>query len=307
MQRVACFVRDDARLKRPPHQREVADQIERLVAPELIREAQRAVHHRRVVEHDGIIERAAAYQAHRLHPGEILHEAERPRRGQFAAEGIAVHGELHILWADRRMIVVNETMNAEFIGGINADAAVSIGKFERLEDTNVAPLAAQPACARARKEINERLGRAVEDGQLEGVEFDINVVHAAGVKSRENVLGSRKQHALLHQACGIAHARDIANMRFDLEVIEVHPAKNDAGIGWCGDQSKTAMHGRVQTSPFGFDGALNCDLVWHPREKGGAIRANRRPVHNILTCPVISSLLKRWHALIGRCCRITTE
>ena len=43
VQGVAGLVRHDARLKRPPDQGEVADQVERLVAAEFVGETQRAV------------------------------------------------------------------------------------------------------------------------------------------------------------------------------------------------------------------------------------------------------------------------
>ena len=42
------------------YQSEIADQVKRLVASEFVRKTQRAVHHAAFVQHDGIVERAAA-------------------------------------------------------------------------------------------------------------------------------------------------------------------------------------------------------------------------------------------------------
>ena len=86
VQRVPGLVGFDARQKRAPHQRQVPDQIERLMPPEFVREAQRTIHHAIFVEDDGVVERAATDQAHPPHPFEVLHEAERPRRRQHPAE-----------------------------------------------------------------------------------------------------------------------------------------------------------------------------------------------------------------------------
>ena len=41
---------------------------------------------------------------------------------------------LHFLRAHSRMVVVHEAVHAEFVGRIDADAAVAVGKFERLQD-----------------------------------------------------------------------------------------------------------------------------------------------------------------------------
>ena len=111
------------------------------------------------------------------------------------------------------------------------------------------------------------LRRAVENGQLEGVEFHVDVVHAAGVERRQQVLGGGEQDALLHQAGGVADARDVADVRLDFEIIEIHAAKNDTGIRRRRHEPQMAANGCVKADAFDFDGALNCELKWH----GGTI------------------------------------
>ena len=84
-------------------------------------------------------------------------------------------------------------------------------------------------------------------GKFQGVQFDVHVIHAAGVQRREQVLHGREQHALFHQAGGVADACNVAHVRFDFEIVQVHAAKNDAGIGRSRNQSQVAANRRVET------------------------------------------------------------
>src|SRR6266404_8452637 len=76
VQRVSRLVGFDARQQRVSDQRQVSDQVEGLVPPEFVREAQRTVHDAALVEHDGVVERAAANQTHPAQSVEVLDEAE---------------------------------------------------------------------------------------------------------------------------------------------------------------------------------------------------------------------------------------
>ena len=146
-----------AGLQRASHQGQIANQIEGLVAAEFVRESAAGRSRRsRVVQHDGVGERAAADQAHRLQAAAKSFTKPNVRaRSQLAAEGFAVDGHLDFLRADRGMVVVDKAVHAEFVGGIDADAAVAVGKFKRLDHTDIAPLAAQAAHAGLRqKSIN---------------------------------------------------------------------------------------------------------------------------------------------------------
>src|SRR5438309_10370559 len=65
MQRMTRFVRLDMREQRKACQGEVADEIERFVAAEFVREAQRAVHYAIRSEDDGVVQGTAGNQYHR--------------------------------------------------------------------------------------------------------------------------------------------------------------------------------------------------------------------------------------------------
>ena len=86
---VAAALDADAAAHRQPEQREVAAQVEHLVAHELVGPAQPfRVHHLLVVEHDRVVERAAAREAgvpERVH---LAQEAERARGRDVALEAL---------------------------------------------------------------------------------------------------------------------------------------------------------------------------------------------------------------------------
>ena len=65
-------------------QREVADQVQHLVAHELIGEAQRPVLDALAGEHDGIVFRSAANQPHVLQRLRLVQKSEGARRGDVA-------------------------------------------------------------------------------------------------------------------------------------------------------------------------------------------------------------------------------
>src|SRR5215472_5929353 len=64
VQRVAGFACFHAAHERKPNKGQVADKVESFVAAELVREAKRPVHDAVFGEHNGVIERSAADQAH---------------------------------------------------------------------------------------------------------------------------------------------------------------------------------------------------------------------------------------------------
>jgi len=40
-------------------------------------------------------------------------------------------------------------------------------------------------------------------------------------------------------------------LRFNVEILEVHAAKNDAGFGWGGDKSQVAIDTSMESTTFG--------------------------------------------------------
>ena len=61
------------------------------------------------------------------------------------------------------------------------------------------------------------------------------------------MLGCRDEHALLHQAGGIAHARNVASSGFNFKVIEINSAEDDSGARWRGKQAQSHWRSAVQS------------------------------------------------------------
>ena len=184
-------------------------------------------------------------------------------RASRLAESFAIDRHLDLLAADHRMRIVDQAMHAEFVAGIDADVAIAVGDFERAQDFQVAPAPALAANAGLRQHLDERLRRAIENGDLDGVDIDVDVVDAAGVKRRKKVLGGGKQHALFHQAGGVADAGDVAAMSLDFKIVEIDAAEDDAGVRRRRHQTNAARDGGVKTNSGCFDGALYSRLGSH--------------------------------------------
>ena len=131
----------------------------------------------------------------------------------------------------------------------------------------VAPALPQPANSGLLQHLDEWLRGAVQDGQLQRVNIDVDVIHAAGVERREQVLGGGKQHALFHQAGGVADPGDVAPVRFDLKIIQVHAAEDDSRVGRCGHETQMGLHSRMQTNSLGRYRPFNRGLVGHVKAK----------------------------------------
>ena len=118
--------------------------------------------------------------------------------------------------------------------------------------------------------LHEGLGGAVQNGNFDRVDVDENVVDSAGVDRGEQVLGRGQQHALFHQAGGVADARDVVALRFDRKIVEVDAAKNDAGVGGSGSQTDVAVDSGVESHTLGGRRAQNGGLK-HEHEYGSTL------------------------------------
>ena len=88
VQGVAAAVRDDVADDRVADERQIADDVEDLVADELVLEAQRVVEHAGLAEHDRVVERAAEGEALLAQRLDFLQEPERARRRDLVDERV---------------------------------------------------------------------------------------------------------------------------------------------------------------------------------------------------------------------------
>src|SRR5580693_7544912 len=124
------------------------------MAAKFIRKTQRPVQYAVVVEYDGVLHRAATNQTHRLHSLKILHEAERARRGQFAAERFSIHGHFHFLRSDSGMVIIHKAVHLKFLGRVYSDSAIAIGKLQRLGNPDIPTTSTKSACPSASQQID---------------------------------------------------------------------------------------------------------------------------------------------------------
>ena len=89
-----------------------------------------------------------------------------------------------------------------------------------------APLAAN---AYAGKGFHVGQGAAVEDRQLQIVELDDDVVDAHADQGGKKMLGGGDEHALTHDAGGVADLGDISAGRRNLVVVQIGAAEDHAG------------------------------------------------------------------------------
>src|SRR5579864_2294319 len=224
------------------------------MAAEFIWEAQTSFEKTVRREDDGVFERAAANQAHGAQAVNVFRERKCACGGEFSRKCVARDGDFGFLLANHRMRKFDVAAHAKFVRGINTDATVAFGDFEGLHDFQVATLAAKLTNARAIEKVHEGLRGAVENGQLERVDFHVDIVDAARIRRGEQMLGGGEQHAVFHQAGGVTNARDVAAVGLNFKIVEVNAAKHDACVWRRRNEANVRTNGGMKADAFGFDG-----------------------------------------------------
>ena len=85
------------------------------------------------------------------------------------------------------------------------------------------------------------------------------------IKRRQQMLGGRDQHALLHQAGGVADAGYVAPAGFDFETVQVGATENDPGPGGRREDLQIDWSPAMETSSTAGDCSTNC-LFMRQRE-----------------------------------------
>ena len=250
---------DDAALNTPPRQRKVADQVQHLVAHELVGETQRPVLHAVLRENDRALGRRAADQAHVAQLGLVFAESERACRGDLAGVVAGFQVGRELLTADGRR-EVDDVVDTVAGAGIDADELASVAYLDLPEDADVLAAAALLLQSDRLERLDIRQGAPVEDRQFEIVHFDDHVIDAEADQRREQVLGGRDQHGLAHQAGGVADLGDVAAVGGNLEVVEISPAEDDARAGGRCHQPHRDLGARVQADAAKLNVGPDCLL-----------------------------------------------
>jgi hypothetical protein len=230
------------------------------VTAELVGIAEGAVHNAVFGEDDGVIEGAAADEAHGAERLDIGFETKGAGAGKNLAEGFRIDEHFDLLLAYERMGEINVAANTKFIGGIDADAAAIFEDFYGLEDTEVAALAAEAAETGLIEELEERFCGAVENGNFDVVEVNKDVVDAVGVGGGEKVFRGGEQDALLHKAGGVTDVGDVVAVGFDRKIVQVNATENDARIRWSWLKAKLGVDAGMEAHTSGLYGAVDGGL-----------------------------------------------
>ena len=266
---------DDAAPDAVSGEGEVTDEVEDLVADELVWETEGAVEDGAgccrggAGDDDGGVVGNAADEAHVAEHGFVFFEAEGAGGGdevgvgagfEVAGEGVAADG----------FGEVDGVVDGVAVAGVDADEFVAGGgvlaDFDGLEDAEVFALAALAFEAGGEDGGDVGEGAAVEDGDFEVIDFDDDVIDAEADESRQEMLGSLNEDALAHERGGVGDACDVAAGCGDLEIVEVRAAEDDAGAGRGRDEAHGDVCAGVEAYPVevegGGNGVLELRIGW---------------------------------------------
>src|SRR5215472_12582777 len=104
--------------------------------------------------------------------------------------------------------------------------------------------------------LHKWLGGTVQNGNLDGIDVDVDVVDSAGVDGCEEVFCGGQKDSLFHEAGGVADAGDVVALSFNREVVQVQAPENDAGFRRCRYKAYKALYASVEAHTFqtGFSG-----------------------------------------------------
>ena len=240
MHGVAGAFRDDAALDAAAGEGEVADEVEHLVADELVVEAEGAVLDFAFADEDGAAVGGAADEAHVAEHGFVFAEAEGAGGGDEVGVGAGVEVAEEARGADGRG-EVDTVVDLVAGAGVDADELGAVfavfRDFDGLEDAQVLAAASLGFEAGAEEGFDVGEGGAVEDGNFKVVEFDDDVVDAVTDEGGEQVFRCGDEDALAHEGGGVGDAGDVAAVGGDFEVVEIGAAKDDARAGGGGNEA----------------------------------------------------------------------
>ena len=257
-------------------QGEITDEVEDLVANKLVGETEGAVEDGAIPggggasDDDGGVVGHAADEAHIAKHGLVFLEAEGAGGGDEVGVGTGLEVAGEGVVADG-FGEVDGVVDGVAVAGIDADELVAGGRafahLDRLEDADVLALAALALEAGGEDggDVGERA--AIEDGDLEVVDFDDDVVDAEADEGGEEVLGSLDQDALAHEGGGIGDAGDVAAGGGNFEVVQVGTAEDDAGTSGGWDEAHGDGGAGVETHSLEVQGSVDRVLeLWVRRQ-----------------------------------------
>ncbi|SPA45666.1 conserved hypothetical protein [Cupriavidus taiwanensis] len=264
VQAMAGFVRHIGADQRMAHHVQVADRIQDLVAHELVAVAQfLVVEHAVLVQHDRVVQAAAARQAHFAQGLDLVRKAEGAGAGNLAH--VAGVGEIDreglAGLVDRRVAEVDGERQLEAEERLQPRQLVAFAHFHRLlhADEGLGRILLLDA-SRLQQE-HERRRAAVHDRDFLGVDVDIEIVDAQAGAGGHQVLDGGNARASLLQHRRQARVADGRSGHGNLDGLgQVDASEDDAGTRRRRTQRQRDLAAGVQADANGlhkgFDRAL---------------------------------------------------
>ena len=281
---------------RASRQREVADEIERLVPHELVRPAKGVPHHAGLVERQRVLRRRPLNEPLAAQRLDFAHEAERPRAGELGRECVLVDDPAALLRADERMREVDGDLDIENRRGVRDVDGLAVHDAHAVREPELVGHAAMLDDARGAQRVEKRTRAPVEDRRLRRVHLDGDIVDARADDRREHVL-DRVQPAFavaeLRASFGELRAGDVGRR---LRVAgEVHATENDPLPDRRRHEGELAIEAEVQADARKLRAIANRAPLRH-----FSSRSSRRSIRFIIVLSLLSAALALSDSRCGR-------
>ena len=214
---MAGALRRDLAADRPAQQIQVAQQVEDLVADQLVGEAERRVDDALLADQDAVVQPAAVGQPHRFEGLDLLEKAERPRRPDLCtiARGVAVN-VAEFLFPDRRR-VFQAVVDFEVGSRLDTQQFLPFADLIRAVHCPRSDLFVLLDDAGTLQHVAEFQGRAVQNRNFV-LHLDEQVGHAVAVQRRHQMLDGSDTAAVPVQAGRVAGRLDVLDRSGDRDV-----------------------------------------------------------------------------------------
>lgn len=247
---MAGLIGDNMAVNRESDQREVADQIQYLMANEFIFEAETgAIQDTGVAEDDRVIGRTTPCKAVRPETFDVFEEPECSRRCDFHDKALFGQIDAHLLLAEKMMVELDPVRDASTLERQSRDFGVSVRERDGMGDPDERSFLALLRDAAAQDEVCQSNRAAVENGDFRAVDFDEHIVYPETGECGEQMLNGPYFCAVQPDRCRERRVGDRTDRGSDHAVL-VFPQERDARVAGCGFHANRRMTTGVQSDAF---------------------------------------------------------
>src|SRR5581483_3038886 len=257
MHRVAGLRGRDLADDRPPDEREITEQVEDLVANELIAEAELAVHDTLIIEHDAVFDRPAARQTGSAKLLDIAHETEGARRCDLLQEVVVIEVELHRLAADDRMVEIDLVLENQPVCRGNSNTFIAIDDLDRLLDPQHRNLGAERTDTGGVDEMHERKRAAVDDRNFGTIDPDVDIGDPARHDRGEKMFDGANRYVVLTDRGRVIESSGRSLESGNAKAVEIRTDESDSASSGSGVQRDFRVDAGVKSDTRDADGCVD--------------------------------------------------